>query len=332
MSAYSSRAPLLEVQQLKKHFPIHRGFFGRPAGYVYAVDGVSLQLPAGKTLGLVGESGCGKSTLGRTILRLYEPSAGKILFNGVDICALSSAEMRSMRRQMQIIFQDPYGSLNPRMTIEQILSEPYIIHKICKRSELSRRVDSLLDKVGLSPTVKSRYPHEFSGGQKQRIGIARAIALEPKLIIADEPVSALDVSIQSQILNLLKDLQAELKLSYLFISHALAVVEHISDFVAVMYLGRIVEQTSREQLYGNPLHPYTRALIAAIPIPEVVDRSRPRPPRQVLKGDVPNPAHPPKGCHFHPRCPLATEICREKSPELSPRPGAGSHLVACHNV
>lgn len=321
---------LLELQNLQKYFPIKGGFFGKTIGQVYAVDGVSLKIRKGETLGLVGESGCGKSTLGKTALRLYEPSGGKIIFNGKDISSLPMKELRNERRNMQIIFQDPFSSLNPRMTIGSILKEPYIIHNIGSKKEQQQKLEQLLELVGLSSEVQDRYPHEFSGGQRQRIGIARALALEPRLIIADEPVSALDVSIQSQILNLMVDLRSKFGLSYLFIAHDLAVIEHISQYVAVMYLGRIVEYTESEQLYARPLHPYTRALINAIPIPSF-DETRRTDRKQVLVGDVPSPMNPPTGCHFHTRCPLATEKCKSKSPELR---NLGTdkkpHYVACH--
>jgi len=321
---------ILEVKDIKKHFPLRGGFFSRIIGYVYAVDGVSFKLPTGATLGLVGESGCGKSTLGRTILRLYNPTSGNIIFRGRDITQLPPAELRPLRRQFQIIFQDPYSSLNPRMTIRSILNEPYIIHKLGTPGERNKKVASLLETVGLGEEALDRYPHEFSGGQRQRIGIARALTLEPSLIIADEPVSALDVSIQSQILNLMDDLQKKFKLSYLFIAHDLAVIEHISDFVAVMYLGRIVEYAEAETLYEKPLHPYTQALIEAIPVPKYDPKKR-KGGKKVISGDVPSPISPPSGCHFHPRCPLAEDRCRKEVPLLREMgDGKNSHLVACH--
>ncbi|MCX6109717.1 MAG: dipeptide ABC transporter ATP-binding protein [Proteobacteria bacterium] len=320
-------SPLLEVRQLKKHFPIKGGLLGRTVERVHAVDGVSLTLRRGETLGLVGESGCGKSTLGRTILRLYEPTSGQLSFAGVDLLGLSPKQLRHQRRDMQIIFQDPFSSLNPRMTVGHVLAEPFLIHRIGTRQELDGRIRTLLETVGLPAEAADRYPHEFSGGQRQRIGIARAIALNPKLIVADEPVSALDVSIQSQILNLLVDLRKNLGLSYLFVAHDLAVIEHISDQVAVMYLGKIVEYTSGDELYAKPSHPYTRALISAIPVPSLDVKKA----RQVLKGDVPSPINPPSGCHFHPRCPLATKRCSVEAPELRDIGTAKKqHLVSCH--
>jgi len=318
--------PLLEVEDLKTYFPVRRGLFGRTVGYVRAVDGVSLRLRAGKTLGLVGESGCGKTTTGRTILRLIPATAGRVRFEGRDVFALPPAEMRRLRQDMQIIFQDPYGSLNPRMTVGGIVGEPLRVHRRARGRELADRVAELLRRVGLSPDCRNRYPHEFSGGQRQRIGIARALALEPKLIICDEPVSALDVSIQAQILNLLMRLQAESGLAYLFIAHDLAVVSHISDDVAVMYLGRIVEHAPSPRLYENPLHPYTKCLMSAIP------RSHPAEQRQriVPRGEVPSVTNPPPGCTFHPRCPWATDRCRAEVPVLRPADDGPEHLVACH--
>ena len=321
---------LLEVRDLKKFFPIKGGFFSRVVAQVYAVDGVSFRLEKGKTLGLVGESGCGKSTLGRTILRLYEPTSGNILFKGKDISHLSMQDLRPLRKEFQIIFQDPYSSLNPRMTVGTILMEPFIIHQLGTPAERAKKVSSLLETVGLNQEALDRYPHEFSGGQRQRIGIARALALDPSLIIADEPVSALDVSIQSQILNLLVELQKKFSLSYLFIAHDLAVIEHISDYVAVMYLGRIVEYAGSEEIYENPLHPYTQALIEAIPVPEFNPKKR-KEARKVISGDVPSPVNPPSGCHFHTRCPIATDRCKRESPALRMiGDKKKSHLVACH--
>lgn len=323
----TNSANLLEVRGLKKHFPIKGGILGRTVAKVYAVDDVSFAVRHGQTLGLVGESGCGKSTLGRTLLRLYEPTAGAIQFDGVDLLALDARSLRQKRRDMQIIFQDPFSSLNPRMTIGSILAEPFIIHRLGTRKEIESNVAKLLETVGLPTEAAERYPHEFSGGQRQRIGIARAIALNPKLIVADEPVSALDVSIQSQILNLLVDLRAKFKLSYVFVAHDLAVIEHISDVVAVMYLGKIVEYAEGDALYAKPRHPYTKALISAIPIPDVHRKKE----RQILKGDVPSPINPPTGCYFHPRCPVATEKCKVEAPPLRNVGEAGKpHLAACH--
>jgi len=315
---------LLEVKHLKKHFPIKGGVFSKTIGYVYAVDDINFTLEKGETLGLVGESGCGKSTTGRTILRLIEPTDGAIYFEGQDITTLDKSAMRALRREMQIIFQDPYASLNPRMTVGSIIGEPLEIHKIAKGSEKEERVASLLQKVGLRAEDMRKYPHEFSGGQRQRIGIARALALNPKLIVCDEPVSALDVSIQAQVINLLEDLQEEFGLSYLFIAHNLNVVEHISNRVAVMYLGQIVELASDEELYKNPQHPYTEALLSAVPIPDPTVKKK----RIILEGDVPSPINPPKGCHFHTRCMYKDKICEEVEPEF--KDIGGGHWVACH--
>ena len=321
---------LLEVRHLTKYFPIVGGIFRRKTGYVYAVDDISLTIQEGETLGLVGESGCGKTTVGRALLRLIEPDSGAINFMGQDLMALSQRRLRGVRRNMQIIFQDPFESLDARQTIGDMLEEPYEIHKVGSIEDRKIYVKNLLNRVGMPETAVLRFAHEFSGGQRQRIGIARAIALNPKLIICDEPVSALDVSIQSQIVNLLLELQREMKLSYLFIAHNLAVVKHISDDIAVMYLGRIVEYTDSEELYAAPLHPYTQALISAIPIP---DPSRKR-KRFLLAGDVPSPAHPPSGCHFHPRCPFAVAICKTAYPQLVSVSGVGEkkHRVACHRA
>ena len=319
-----AETPLLEVKHLKKHFPIKGGVFSKTIGYVYAVDDINFTLEKGETLGLVGESGCGKSTTGRTILRLIEPTNNAINFEGHDITNLDKSAMRALRREMQIIFQDPYASLNPRMTVGSIIGEPLEIHKIAKGSEKEERVASLLQKVGLRAEDMRKYPHEFSGGQRQRIGIARALALNPKLIVCDEPVSALDVSIQAQVINLLEDLQAEFGLSYLFIAHNLNVVEHISDRVAVMYLGQIVELASDEELYKNPQHPYTEALLSAVPIPDPTVKKK----RIILEGDVPSPINPPKGCHFHTRCMYKDKICEEVEPEF--KDIGGGHWVACH--
>ena len=317
--------PLLQVRNLKKHFPIRKGVMRRIAGQVRAVDGVSFEVGAGETFGLVGESGCGKSTAGRSILRLIEPTAGQILFGGKDIRKLRKGQMRLMRREMQIVFQDPYASLNPRYTVRQILEEPMIIHSLFgSPTERQKRVAELLETVGLSASRMDRYPHEFSGGQRQRIGIARALAVDPKLIIADEPVSALDVSVQSQVLNLLDDLQKQLNLSYVFIAHDLSVVKHISDRIGVMYLGQIVELGESDQLYENPLHPYTQALLSAVPVPDPEVRRE----RIILQGDLPSPANPPKGCYFHPRCKDCMEVCRTQAPEWKEvKPG---RFVGCH--
>jgi oligopeptide transport system ATP-binding protein len=319
-----AETPLLDVKHLKKHFPIKGGVFSKTIGYVYAVDDINFTLGKGETLGLVGESGCGKSTTGRTILRLIEPTEGAIYFEGQDITNLDKSAMRALRREMQIIFQDPYASLNPRMTVGSIIGEPLEIHKIAKGSEKEERVASLLQKVGLRAEDMRKYPHEFSGGQRQRIGIARALALNPKLIVCDEPVSALDVSIQAQVINLLEDLQEEFGLSYLFIAHNLNVVEHISNRVAVMYLGQIVELASDEELYKNPQHPYTEALLSAVPIPDPTVKKK----RIILEGDVPSPINPPKGCHFHTRCMYKDKICEEVEPEF--KDIGGGHWVACH--
>ena len=315
---------LLRVENLTKHFPIRRGLFSRTVGQVRAVDGVSFEVAKGEVLGLVGESGCGKSTTGRCILRLIEPTSGKVIFDGRDVTAMGSRELRSMRREMQIVFQDPYASLNPRLTVGSMLGEALAIHHIAKGAAARERIAELLTQVGLSPDHSRRYPHEFSGGQRQRIGVARALAVGPRLIVADEPVSALDVSIQAQIINLLRDLQRKLGLTYLFVAHDLAVVEHLSDRVAVMYLGRIVELAGRDALYRAPHHPYTAALLSAIPVPDPSRRRR----RIVLKGDVPSPANPPAGCPFHPRCFMAQPVCAHDVPPL--REVAPGRWAACH--
>jgi oligopeptide/dipeptide ABC transporter ATP-binding protein len=319
---------LLEVRNLKKYFPVRRGVLRRVVAHVKAVDGISFFIRQGETLGLVGESGCGKTTAGRTILRLIDPTDGSILFrnNGdaVDIAKLSNRALKPLRRQMQIIFQDPYSSLNPRMTIGDIIGEPLVVHRMGTPAEREARVKELLEAVGLNPQYMKRYPHEFSGGQRQRIGIARALALGPKLIICDEPVSALDVSIQAQVINLLEDLQKEFGLTYLFIAHDLSVVRHISDRVAVMYLGKIVEMAETEELFRNPKHPYTEALLSAVPVPDP-DYQR---ERIILKGDVPSPVNPPSGCYFHPRCPYAQPICKEQEPAFVNI--GGEHFASCH--
>ena len=316
--------PVLEVIDLKKHFPVRKGLLSRMTGKVYAVDGVSFRIGEGETLGLVGESGCGKSTVGRTVLRLLDPTAGRILLNGRDVTDLGKTEMRAVRREMQIIFQDPYSSLNPRMSAGDIVGELLRVHDIGDAAERKERVADLFQRVGLSRGQMESFPHEFSGGQRQRIGIARALALNPKVIIGDEPVSALDVSIQAQVINLLMDLQQEFNLSYLFVAHDLAVVEHISHRIAVMYLGRIVEHTDKRTLFTDPRHPYTEALLSAVPIPD----PRLRRKKIVLEGDVPSPISPPSGCHFHTRCPYAEERCRIEPPIL--REIAPGHQVACH--
>ena len=315
---------LLEVVDLKKHFPIYGGVFSRIVGYVYAVDGVSFKVKKGETFGLVGESGCGKTTAGRVILRLTPATSGKVLFEGQDVFALSPGQMRRLRREMQIIFQDPYASLNPRMTVGEIIGEPLEIHGVARGKAKQGRVQDLLNVVGLQPSDARRYPHEFSGGQRQRIGIARALALQPKLIICDEPVSALDVSIQSQILNLLDDLQEQFGLTYIFIAHGLHVIKHVSDRVGVMYLGKLVEVAQADELFDSPYHPYTEALLSAIPVPNPEIRKE----RIVLEGDVPSPVNPPPGCRFHTRCRYAQDICREQEPAL--REIGGGRTVACH--
>ncbi len=314
---------LMVVRNLVKYFPVRAGLLQRVVAWVQAVDGVSFTVKEGETLGLVGESGCGKTTVGRTILRLIEPTSGEVLFDGVDILKLRGNELKAMRRNMQIIFQDPYASLDPRIPVGESIAEGLRIHKIGTKREQDQVVMETLKKVGLESYHARRYPHEFSGGQRQRIGIARALALRPKFIVADEPVSALDVSIQSQVLNILKDLQQEFGLTYLFIAHNLSVVEHISDRVAVMYLGKIVELANRDELYANPLHPYTQALMSAIPIPDPTVKRE----RIILQGDVPSPLNPPKGCRFHPRCPLAVAECSQVEPQFREvKPG---HWVAC---
>jgi oligopeptide transport system ATP-binding protein len=325
------REVLLKVRNLKKYFPIRRGVLKRTVGHVKAVDGISFDIYKGETLGLVGESGCGKSTAGRTILQLYEPTEGEVYLDGQDLTGLRKSDLRKLRRHMQMIFQDPYASLNPRMTVGNIVSEPLVIQGIGNSSSRKDRVGELLDVVGLNRYFINRYPHEFSGGQRQRIGVARALATNPSFIVADEPISALDVSIQAQVVNMLDDLKAELGLTYLFIAHDLSMVHYISDRVAVMYLGRIVELGERDDIYDHPLHPYTQALLSAIPLPDPDNESSRE--RIILEGDVPSPANPPAGCHFHPRCGYATDICRQDDPQ--PR-NMGTEerlrMVACHHA
>ncbi len=315
--------PLLEIRSLKKHFPGKSGLWGKKS-LVRAVDGVDLTIYPGETVSIVGESGCGKSTTGRCILRLIEPTEGEVLFQGRDILKLSEAELRATRRDMQLVFQDPFASLNPRKTIGQILSDPLIVHNIGTAAERQKKVEEMIEIVGLTRQHLDRYPHEFSGGQRQRVGIARALILRPKLIIADEPVSALDVSIQAQILNLMQDLQKEFKLTYLFISHDLSVVRHISDRVAVMYLGKVVEVASKKDLYEKRLHPYTKALLSAVPVPNPEHQVE----RIILEGDLPSPANPPTGCTFHPRCPSCMDICKTTVPVLQEK--QDGHYVSCH--
>jgi len=322
----NAAAPLLEVRNLVKHFRVAGGLFGGRSGLIRAVDGVSFELRRGETLGLVGESGCGKTTTGRCILQLERPTSGEVIFEGRDLTRLGEDELRAVRRKMQVIFQDPYSSLNPRMTVGQMIAEPLAVHGIAtERRSRAQRVRDLLSHVGLLPQHAYRYPHQLSGGQRQRVGIARALAVEPALIICDEPVSALDVSIQAQIINLLEDLQAQFGLTYLFVAHDLSVVRHISDRVAVMYLGKIVEITDRKSLYDVPLHPYTKALLSAVPIPDPVLEAQRE--RVVLGGEVPSPLNPPPGCVFHPRCPIAVDRCRREVPEL--REIRAGHRAAC---
>ena len=322
--AEAAPPPVLEVEGLSKHFPVRKGLLRRTVGHVYAVDQVSFTIGAGETLGLVGESGCGKTTVGRTIMRLIEPTAGAIRLDGHDVTRLGKSEMRPFRRQIQIIFQDPFSSLNPRKRAGDIVGEPLKVHGVLAAKARRERVAELFERVGLRKAQMDNFPHQFSGGQRQRIGVARALALNPRLIIGDEPVSALDVSIQAQVINLLMDLQRELKLSYLFISHNLAVVEHIAHRVAVMYLGRIVEYTDKTTLFTRPLHPYTEALLAAVPVPDpAIKRAK-----RVVQGDVPSPLKPPPGCHFHTRCPYAEARCRQEIPAL--REVEPGHHVACH--
>jgi oligopeptide transport system ATP-binding protein len=323
----SGETPLLEVRHVKKYFPIRKGVLQREVGRVHAVDDVSFAVREGETMGLVGESGCGKSTLGRTIVRLLEPTDGQVIFQGTPIEHFGTRRMRPLRREMQMVFQDPYASLNPRKRVGTIVSDPMRIHNLGSRAEQKQRVGEILETVGLSPEHYNRFPHEFSGGQRQRIGIARALALRPKLIVADEPVSALDVSIQSQMLNLLEDLQNELRLTYVFIAHDLGVVRHVSDRIAVMYLGKIVELSPAEELYTRPIMPYTEALLSAVPIPDP-DLSEKR-ERIVLEGDVPSPINPPSGCRFHPRCRYMTDVCKQLEPPLVDY--GNGHLAACHH-
>ncbi|HEY0601860.1 MAG TPA: dipeptide ABC transporter ATP-binding protein [Herpetosiphonaceae bacterium] len=326
-NAQTNGSPLLEVRDLKMYFPITRGIvFQRQVGAVKAVDGISMTIKRGETLGLVGESGCGKSTAGRAILQLYKPTSGEVIFDGRDLTKLNGNDMRRTRRDVQMIFQDPYASLNPRMTVGDIIGEPIKVHNLRKGAKAVRdRVQELLQLVGLNPYFINRYPHEFSGGQRQRIGIARALAVEPDFVVCDEPVSALDVSIQAQVINLLEDLQDQLGLTYLFIAHGLSVVKHISDRVAVMYLGRIVELADSIELYRQPLHPYTQALLSAVPIPDpVIEKKR---QRIILQGDVPSPINPPPGCRFHTRCPIAIDKCRVEDPPFIDY--GGGHFAAC---
>lgn len=322
---------LVKVRNLKKHFPIRRGVFRRQVGSVLAVDGISFDIYKGETLGLVGESGCGKSTAGRTILQLYEPTAGEVYWGDQELTKLKKEDLRKSRRHMQMIFQDPYASLNPRMTVGNIISEPLRIQNIGNAASRKERVEELLSLVGLNPYFIKRFPHEFSGGQRQRIGIARALSTNPSFIVADEPISALDVSIQAQVVNLLDDLKQELGLTYLFIAHDLSMVRYISDRVAVMYLGLIVEMGSRDEVYDHPLHPYTQALLSSIPVPDVDQESKRQ--RIILEGDVPNPAAPPPGCRFHTRCAYATDVCRQVNPEFRNLGSENAlHMVACHHA
>jgi len=325
----SPQEALLQVDHLVKYFPITQGIvLQRQIGSVHAVDDVSFEVRKGETLGLVGESGCGKSTTGRTILQLYRPTSGHVYFEGHDLVKIKSEELRKMRRKMQMIFQDPYASLNPRMTVGEIVGEPLIVHHLASPKQTTERVAELLKLVGLNPAYADRYPHEFSGGQRQRVGVARALSLQPELIVCDEPISALDVSIQAQVVNLLEDLQKQFNLTYLFIAHDLSMVRHISSRVAVMYLGIIVELAGRNELYANPLHPYTQSLLSAVPIPDPVAEEKRQ--RRILQGEIPSPINPPSGCRFRTRCPLAAEICSKVRPDF--REVAPDHFVACHMV
>ncbi|HMD88685.1 MAG TPA: dipeptide ABC transporter ATP-binding protein [Anaerolineaceae bacterium] len=325
----SPQEALLKVDHLVKYFPITRGIvFQRQIGAVHAVDDVSFEVRKGETLGLVGESGCGKSTTGRTILQLYRPTSGHVYYEDHDLVKIKSEELRKMRRKMQMIFQDPYASLNPRMTVGEIVGEPLLVHHLASHKQADERVAELLKLVGLNPAYADRYPHEFSGGQRQRVGVARALSMQPDLIVCDEPISALDVSIQAQVVNLLEDLQKQFNLTYLFIAHDLSMVRHISSRVAVMYLGIIVELTGRNELYSNPLHPYTQSLLSAVPIPDPVAEEKRQ--RRILQGEIPSPINPPSGCRFRTRCPIAAEICSKVRPDF--REVAPDHFVACHMV
>jgi oligopeptide/dipeptide ABC transporter ATP-binding protein len=321
-----ARQPVLSVRDLKKHFPIKSGVFSRVTGHVKAVDGISFDVYPGETFGLVGESGCGKSTTGQVILRLLQPTSGSVIYNGEDVFTADNERMRTLRKQMQIVFQDPYSALNPRMTVGAAIKEILSVHDIAHGAEAQRRVGEVLTICGLQPYHADRYPHEFSGGQRQRVVIARALALDPQFIVADEPISALDVSIQSQIINLLEDLQSQLDLTYLFVSHDLSVVKHIADRVGVMYLGKLVEVSEKREFYANPLHPYSQSLLAAIPVSDPAHRRK----RTILTGDVPSPANPPSGCPFHTRCPHAMQVCKEVTPKLLPT--ESGHYAACHLV